>query len=184
MSTYPNTGSFTVTPVLFQTNTESAEPLGITTISSTNGAGNTTTLNTTDYITIDPPNTSYTVNSTSTNFNLSNATEGELTYTGTNGVPIEVTCIIIGQMANSTARQINLGAFVDTGSGYAMTSTDPPQGGSQIFANIPFDSSSTIVSKCVLLMNNGDKIKFGMLLDTGDDFHVYTVIITAQNFSA
>jgi len=179
MSTYPNSGSFSITTVLPNSTADPAQTLSNTQFGFSDFTGQTITISDNNFTDI-TTSSAYTTNTPGPNFTLSDATIGEITY---NGPPsyIELVYFLSISVASGT-RQTEIACFIDAGSGYEEAGGIAS--GSETFANVPSGSSITIISKSVRFFDTGTKFKLRIKnRDSTDNYTIYTSIITAKNFA-
>ena len=174
MSTYPNSGSFSIETVIPSPTKEPSLPP--TQFGFSSESGELITINDQDVYT-DITTNSYVTNTLGINFTLSDETNGELTY---NGIPsfIEIS-YVLSISAAAGIIQTTIACFTDEGTGY----TDTEVSGSITHAKVPTDSSITIVSKFISFFNTGTKFKLRIRNnDSDENYTLLTSIITAKNF--
>lgn len=179
MSTYPNSGSFSITSILPNSTSDPSQLLSNVQFGFSGLSGQEITIASQDTFT--DITASYLTNTPGPDFTLSDATIGEITY---NGKPafIEITYIISVVVATGT-RQTEISCFSDEGSGYAESAGIPS--GSITFANVPSSSTITMISKFIRFSNTGTKFKLMIKnRDSTDNYTIYTSVITAKNFAS
>jgi hypothetical protein len=174
MSTYPNSGSFSIESVIPSSTKEPSLPP--TQFGFSSESGENITIDDQDNYT-DITATSYVTNTSGLKFTLSDETNGELTYNGLASF-IEIS-YVLSISADTGIIQTTIACFTDEGSGYSENEVS----GSITHANVPTNSSITIVSKFISFFNTGTKFKLRIKnRDSTDNYTIYTSVITAKNF--
>lgn len=178
-STYPNSGSFSITNILPNSTVDPSQTLSNTQFGFSDSTGQEITISDNNWTDI-TTTSSYTTNTPGPNFTLSDATIGEITY---NGPPsyIEMVYFLSINVASGTT-QTEIGCFIDSGSGYQESGGIAS--GSETYANVPSASTITMISKFIRFFNTGTKFKLRIKNEgSTDNYRIYTSIITAKNFA-